>query len=203
MPHDSQMRRLIRFVVFIASLLPLAWLIWQSLTIGLGANPVEKIQRYTGDWTLNFIFITLAISPLQRITGIVRLKDIRRMVGLYTFFYASLHFINYIAIDQAFEWDAIIKDVAGHKRIIFGFISFIILSVLAVTSTNRMFQSLGARYWKALHQLIYITAIGAVVHFILLVKIDIRRPLIYAGGLVVLLGYRMALWAHKRVTAKR
>lgn len=162
MPHDSQMRRLIRFIVFIASLLPLAWLIWQSLTIGLGANPVEKIQRYTGDWTL-----------------------------------------NYIAIDQAFEWDAIIKDVAGHKRIIFGFISFIILSALAVTSTNRMFQRLGAGYWKALHQLIHVAAIGAVIHFLLLVKIDIRRPLIYAGVLVVLLGYRMVLRAHKRVTAKR
>src|SRR3989338_7112712 len=181
MSHHSQSIRWIRPVVFIASLLPLAWLIWQSLTIGLGANPVEKIQRYTGDWTLNFIFITLAISPLQRITGIVRLKEMRRMVGLYAFFYACLHFINYISIDQAFEWDAIIKDVAGHKRIVFGFISFIILSVLAATSANRIFQKLGAGYWNALHQLIYIAAIGSVVHFLLLVKIDIRWPLIYAG----------------------
>lgn len=203
MSHDSQIRRLIRLVVFIASLLPLAWLIWQLLTIGLGANPVEKMQRFTGNWTLNFIFITLAISPLQRITGIVWLKEMRRMVGLYAFFYAGLHFINYIAIDQAFEWDAIIKDVAGHKRIIFGFISFIILSVLAVTSTNRMFQSLGAGHWKALHQLIHVAAIGAVIHFLLLLKIDIRRPLIYAGILMVLLGYRMVLRAHKRVTARR
>src|SRR3990167_7435039 len=146
MSHHSQSIRWIRPVVFIASLLPLAWLIWQSLTIGLGANPVEKIQRYTGDWTLDFIFITLAISPLQSITGIVWLKEIRRMVGLYAFFYASLHFINYISIDQAFEWDAIIKDVAGHKRIIFGFISFIILSVLASTSANCIFQKLGAEY---------------------------------------------------------
>jgi len=198
MSHHSQSIRWIRPVVFIASLLPLAWLIWQSLTIGLGANPVEKIQRYTGDWTLNFIFITLAISPLQRITGIVRLKEMRRMVGLYAFFYACLHFINYISIDQAFEWDAIIKDVAGHKRIVFGFISFIILSVLAATSANRIFQKLGAGYWNALHQLIYIAAIGSVVHFLLLVKIDIRWPLIYAGVLAVLLGYRIVFRAHKK-----
>lgn len=191
MSHDSQIKKLISPVVFIASLLPLAWLIWQAFTIGLGANPVEKIQQYTGEWTLILIFITLAISPLQRIIRIAWLKEIRRMMGLFAFFYASLHFINYIAIDQAFEWNAIIKDVAEHKRIIVGFISFIILGMLAITSTRGMLQRLGAGRWKALHQLIYVAAIGAVVHFLLVVKIDIRRPLIYAIILAVLLGYRV------------
>ncbi len=200
MSYNSQIRKLIRLSIFIASLLPLVWLIWQAFTIGLGANPVEKIQLYTGDWTLNFILITLAISPFQRITGITWLKEIRRMMGLYAFFYASIHFINYIAIDQAFEWDAIIKDVGKHKRIIFGFISFILLFILAITSTNRTFQRLGAIRWKALHQLIYLAAIGAVLHYLLLVKIDIRWPLIYAVILAVLLGYRIIVWANKKMT---
>lgn len=193
MPYDSQIRMLHRLAIFIASLLPLVWLIWKGFTADLGANPVEKIQRYTGDWILSFILITLAISPLQRITGITWLKEIRRMMGLFTFSYASLHFINYIAIDQSLEWNAIIEDVAEHKRIISGFISFVILSVLAVTSTNRMFQHLGDRRWKAVHQLIYVAAIGGVIHYLLLVKKDIYWPLIYTVMLSVLLGYRVVL----------
>ena len=178
-------------VVFIFSLFPLLWLISQALTAGLGANPVEKILHHMGDWALNFLMITLAVSPFQRLTGLTWPLQLRRMIGLFSFFYATLHFITYVAIDQFFAWDAIIVDVIKHKRIIVGFASYTLLVSLAITSTNRMVRRMGFKQWQALHRLIYAAAIGGVIHFLWLVKIDIRRPLVYAGILVLLLGFRV------------
>jgi len=178
-------------VVFIFSLFPLLWLISQALTAGLGANPVEKILHHMGDWALNFLMITLAVSPFQRLTGLTWPLQLRRMIGLFSFFYATLHFITYVAIDQFFAWDAIIVDVIKHKRIIVGFASYTLLVSLAITSTNRMVRRMGFKQWQAMHRLIYAAAIGGVIHFLWLVKIDIRRPLVYAGILVLLLGFRV------------
>lgn len=190
MKSEFHFMKTLRPVVFIFSLFPLLWLILQALTAGLGANPVEKILHHMGDWALNFLMITLAVSPFQRLTGLTWPLQLRRIIGLFSFFYATLHFITYVAIDQFFAWDAIIGDVIKHKRIIVGFASYILLVLLAITSTNRMVQRMGFKQWQAMHRLVYAAAIGGVIHFLWLVKIDIRRPLIYAGILVLLLGFR-------------
>ena len=191
MKSEFHFMKTLKPIVFIFSLFPLLWLILQALTAGLGANPVEKILHHMGDWALNFLMITLAVSPFQRLTGLTWTLQLRRMIGLFSFFYATLHFITYVAIDQFFAWDAIIVDVIKHKRIIVGFASYILLVLLAITSTNRMVQRMGFKQWQAMHRLVYAAAIGGVIHFLWLVKIDIRRPLIYAGILVLLLGFRV------------
>lgn len=185
------LERIVKTAIFIISLIPLAWLILQAFTTGLGANPVEKVIHRTGDWALNFLMITLSITPLRHLFGWTWLTRLRRMMGLFSFFYASLHFITYLGIEQALSWKAIVDDVTKHKRIIVGFVSFILLIPLAITSTNRMIKRLGIKRWQSLHRLVYLAAVGGVTHYLWLVKRDMRTPLIYAGVLVVLLGYRV------------
>ncbi len=184
----------IKPVVFIVSLLPLSWLIWQAVTDNLGANPVEKILHRTGDWALNFLLITLAVTPLRRIFGWAWLAKLRRMLGLFVFFYAALHFTTYIGIDKLFSWEEIVEDAAKHKRIIVGFASFLSLIPLAVTSSDRMIRRAGMKRWQRLHRLTYLAALGGVVHYLWLVKKDMQRPLIYAGIFAVLTGYRLVVW---------
>ncbi|MBI5286143.1 MAG: sulfoxide reductase heme-binding subunit YedZ [Deltaproteobacteria bacterium] len=184
---------LVKSAAFIALLLPLVWLVCQALTTGLGANPVEKVIHTTGDWALNILLITLSITPLKRIIRWKGLLNLRRMVGLYAFFYATLHLMSYIGLDQSFSWEAIMEDVIKHNRIWVGLTAYILLIPLAVTSTNRMVQRLGIRRWKALHNLIYLTTAGGVIHYLLLVKRDMRRPMVYASILIVLLGYRLVV----------
>jgi sulfoxide reductase heme-binding subunit YedZ len=179
--------------LFAAALIPLIWLVVTALTTGLGANPIEKIERHTGDWTLNFLMITLAISPLQKITGASGLRGVRRMAGLFAFFYASLHFMAYLGLDQFFDLQAIVEDIVKHKRIIVGFASYVMLASLAVTSSNRIIEKLRIDRWSSLHRLIYPVAAGGVVHYLWLVKKDLRTPLIYASILAVLLALRIAV----------
>ena len=190
--------KLLKPAVFIVSLFPLLWLILQVFTAGLGANPIEKILHHMGDWTLNFLMITLTISPFQQMTGLTWPLRLRRMIGLFSFFYATLHVLTYVAIDQFFAWDAIIKDIVKHKRIIVGMVSYILLIPMAITSTNRMVQRLGFKRWQDLHRLIYVAALGGVIHFLWMVKIDIRKPLIYIGILVLLLSFRVVVRLVKR-----
>ncbi len=190
MKSDSQLIKPLKPAVFIISLFPLLWLVLLALTEGLGANPIEKTLRYLGRWTLNFLMITLAVSPLHKLTGFTWPVHLRRMLGLFVFFYASLHFTTYVAVDQFFLWDAIIKDVVRHKRIIVGFASYVLLIPLAVTSTNRMVQRLGGKRWQSLHRLVYLAAAGGVIHFLWLVKKDMRAPLIYSGIFILLIGFR-------------
>lgn len=182
----------VKLIVFIASLLPLVWLVRLAAYGSLGANPIEKIERHTGDWTLNFIMITLAISPLQKLTGWKYIGTLRKMLGLYAFFYASLHLMAYIGLDQFFAWDFILKDMVKQKRIILGMASYALLVPLAVTSSNRLINRLSMDRWKALHRLIYVTATGGVIHYLWLVKKDLRTPLIYASILAVLFALRGA-----------
>ncbi len=182
----------VKLTLFAAALIPLIWLVVTALTTGLGANPIEKIEHHTGDWTLNFLMITLAISPLQEITGASGLKGMRRMAGLFAFFYASLHFMAYVGLDQFFDLEAIVEDVVKHKRIIVGFASYVMLASLAVTSSNRIIEKLRMDRWSSLHRLIYPVAAGGVVHYLWLVKKDLRTPLIYASILAVLLALRIA-----------
>lgn len=178
-------------VLFVLCLVPLAWLVWDGVTNNLGANPVETVRRYTGDWTLRFLFIALTVTPLRRLTGWHVVIRLRRMLGLFAFFYACLHFVSYIWLDQFFMWDAIIEDILDRPYITVGVASFLLLIPLAVTSTNGMVRRLGGRRWQRLHQLVYVIAVLGVIHFLWLVKSDISEPVIYGAILALLLGFRL------------
>jgi sulfoxide reductase heme-binding subunit YedZ len=177
--------------IFGAGLCPLAILAWQALTGNLGANPIDEITGQTGIWTLRLLLITLAVTPARRLTGWNRLIQFRRMLGLFAFFYGSLHFVTYIWLDQFFAIAEIIADVMQRPFITVGFASFVLLIPLAVTSTTAMIKRLGGKWWQRLHRLVYAIAIGGVVHYLWLVKADIRQPLIYGSILGVLLAYRL------------
>jgi sulfoxide reductase heme-binding subunit YedZ len=178
-------------VLFVLCLVPLVWLVWDGVTNNLGANPVETVRRYTGDWTLRFLLIALTVTPLRRLTGWHIVIRLRRMLGLFAFFYACLHFVSYIWLDQFFMWDAIIEDILDRPYITVGVASFLLLIPLAVTSTNGMVRRLGGQRWQRLHQLVYVIAVLGVIHFLWLVKSDISEPVIYGAILVLLLGFRL------------
>ncbi|KAB2934970.1 MAG: protein-methionine-sulfoxide reductase heme-binding subunit MsrQ [Candidatus Contendobacter sp.] len=177
-------------LVFAASLLPLAWVVWLGWQDQLGANPVETLSHHTGDWSLRFLLLTLAVTPLRRLTGWNRLQQFRRMLGLFAFFYVCLHFGVYLIFDQFFDLASIVEDVAKRPYITVGFTAWLLLIPLAVTSTNGMIKRLG-RNWRRLHQLVYPIGALGVLHYLWLVKADLAEPLLYGGVLVVLLGYRL------------
>ena len=187
----------LKALVFAACLIPLARLVVLGYFDQLGANPIEFITRSTGTWVLIFLLITLTITPLRRITGWQWLIKLRRMLGLFVFFYAGLHFTTYIWLDQFFDVQEIIKDVIKRPFITIGFASFILLIPLAVTSTNAMVRRLGGKRWQTLHRLVYFTAVGGVIHYWWLVKKDLTQPIIYAVLLSLLLGYRIILYLNK------
>jgi len=188
----------IKTSVFIACLIPFGRLLFQAYTGNLGVNPVETITRSTGIWTLTFLLITLSVTPLRRISGQHWLIKLRRMLGLFAFFYVSLHFTTFILFDHFFDLQEIVKDVVKRPFITVGFTSFLLLIPLAFTSTSGMVRRLGGKRWQQLHRLIYVAAIGGVIHFFWLVKADLRRPLIYGSVLTLLLAYRLALkWQPK------
>lgn len=188
------MIRLVKVVVFLACLIPLGVLAWGAYTQNLGANPIEKITHATGDWTLRFLLITLSITPLRKVLGIPWLIKFRRMFGLYAFFYGSLHFLTYIWLDKFFNVHEMLADIAKRKFITVGLTAFVLLIPLAVTSTAGWIRRLGGKRWQALHRLIYFSAIGGVIHYLWLVKADIREPLVYGAILCVLLSYRVVAW---------
>lgn len=182
--------------LFVVALIPLAYLVFRAVNNHLGANPIETINRYTGDWVLRFLMLTLAVTPLRKLTGWNSLLRYRRMLGLFVFFYVCLHFLSYVWLDQYFVLADIVKDVIKRPYITVGFASFLMLIPLAVTSTNAMVRRLGAKRWQQLHRLVYLIGIGGVVHFLWLVKSDIGEPLVYAAILALLLGFR--LWVRAR-----
>lgn len=196
--------KLLKPFVFTAALVPLALLGVRALRSSLGANPIETITHSTGDWTLILLMVTLAITPLRRITGINDLISFRRMIGLFAFFYATLHFLTYIWLDKFFDIHEIVKDVYKRPFITAGFTAFVLLIPLAITSTKGWIRRLGKR-WQLLHRLIYVSAAAGVIHYIWLVKKDVRQPLIYAGILGFLLLWRLVTWLAKRqsVAAKK
>lgn len=182
--------KIFKAAVFAACLIPLGLLAWDAYTDNLGANPIEVITRSTGKWTLIFLLITLAVTPLRRLTGRQWLIKFRRMLGLYAFFYACLHFTTYIWLDQFFDLLEIAKDIPKRPFITVGFASFVLLIPLALTSTSGMVRRLGKR-WQQLHRLIYLIAVGGVVHYLWLVKADITKPMIYGAILALLLAFRL------------
>jgi methionine sulfoxide reductase heme-binding subunit len=185
---------IIKTIVFLLALIPLAKLGWLAYLDDLGANPIEKITRTTGYWTLTFLVITLTASPLRQLTGWLWLIRLRRMLGLFAFFYAVLHFSTYLVLDQFFDWDSIIKDITKRPFITVGFPAFFLLIPLAVTSTDGMIRRLGGKRWKMLHRTIYFCAVGGVVHYWWLVKKDLTNPITFALILALLLGFRLYYW---------
>lgn len=181
----------IKAVLFALALLPLARLVVATLTGGLGVNPIEFITRSTGTWTLSFLLITLSVTPLRRLTGWNWLIRLRRMLGLFAFFYACLHFTTYVWLDQFFDAAAIVKDVVKRPFITVGFSAFVLLIPLAATSTNAMIRRLGGRNWQRLHYLVYLIATLGVVHYWWLVKKDVTQPMLFAFGAAILLGFRV------------
>jgi methionine sulfoxide reductase heme-binding subunit len=188
------MIRYIKPAIFLACLVPLGLLGWYAYTQNLGANPIEKITHTTGDWTLRFLLITLAVTPLRKLLGIPSLIRFRRMFGLFAFFYGCLHFTTYIWLDKFFNLHEMLADIAKRKFITVGLTAFVLLIPLAATSTAGWIRRLGGKRWQTLHRLIYVSAIAGVVHYLWLVKADIRKPLEYGAILTVLLTYRIVVW---------
>jgi methionine sulfoxide reductase heme-binding subunit len=184
---DAANVRRVKATLFVAGLYPLAFLLWLGFTGGLGADPVEFIRRSTGTWTLDFLVITLAVTPLRRATGWHWLARLRRMFGLYAFSYAVIHVVTYLWLDHLFDLAEIWRDIVKRPLIAAGFLSFVLMIPLAATSTDRMARRLGGRRWQQLHRAVYLVAIAGVIHFWWLVKLDYTRPLIYSviiGGLL-------------------
>lgn len=186
-------------VVFALCLVPAARLVVDALRSQLGANPIEMITHETGDWTMILIMATLAITPLRRITGVNAFISFRRMIGLFAFFYGTLHFFTYIWLDKFFDLHEIVKDVYKRPFITAGFTAFVLMIPLAVTSTKGWIRRLGKK-WTMLHRLIYFSATAGVVHYIWLVKKDEAKPFFYATILAVLMLWRAGAWWIKRKT---
>ena len=194
--------RVIKPTIFITALIPFALLVWDGFHDGLGANPVEEITRRTGGWGLRFLLITLCVTPLRRLTGWQSLARVRRMLGLFAFFYLCLHFSTYLVLDAFFDLHYILEDILDRTYITLGFTSFCLLIPLAATSTNAVARRIGGERWRRLHRLVYVAACGGVLHFLWLVKADLREPLIYMAILAVLLSLRLPTIA-RRLGARR
>ncbi|HJQ30972.1 MAG TPA: protein-methionine-sulfoxide reductase heme-binding subunit MsrQ [Pyrinomonadaceae bacterium] len=179
-----------KLAVFVNALVPLALLGWDWRRGQLGANPLDFVTRTTGTLTLVFLVLTLAVTPLRKWTGAQWLVRLRRMLGLYAFFYGSLHLLCYVWFDKWFDLAAMAEDVARRRFILVGVLAFTSMVPLAVTSTDRMIKRLGGKRWQKLHRLTYLAAAAGVFHYYLLVKADTRKPLAFAAVVAVLLGYR-------------
>jgi methionine sulfoxide reductase heme-binding subunit len=193
--------RFVKPAVLILCALPFAWLVFRTLTGRLGINPVEDLTLTTGIWALRFLVLTLLVTPIRRLTGWNRIIQYRRMLGLCAFFYASLHFAIYIAVDQFFAFDLILKDIVKRPFITMGFTAFVLMIPLAVTSTKGWIRRLGRR-WQLLHRLIYISALAAAVHYLWKVKVMIGSPVYYALIIAILLGFRV-IWQLRSASAIR
>lgn len=178
--------------VFLICLLPLAALVWRGMHNGLTANPIEFITHSTGDWTLRFILFTLCVTPLRKLLALPDLIRFRRMLGLFAFFYGCLHFTTYIWLDKFFDLKEVWKDIAKRPYITVGFLAFVLLIPLAITSTAGWIRRLGGRRWNLLHCAIYISATAGVIHYYWLVKSAVLRPLTYGAIVAVLLIWRLA-----------
>lgn len=180
--------------VFALCLVPLANLLWLGFHQDLGLNPVQFVEHATGDWILRFLVITLAITPLRKILRLPQLIRFRRMMGLFAFFYACLHFSTWVGVDRFFNWPDMLQDVAKRPFITVGFTGFVLMIPLAITSTAGWIRRLGGKRWQLLHRAIYLSAIAGVIHYYWLVKSDVRKPLEYAFVVGVLLAWRLWEW---------
>lgn len=190
-----------KVVVFFLCLIPLGALVWRGFHQGLGANPVEFIQLTLGDWALRFLVLTLCVTPFRKLLNLPDLIRFRRMLGLFAFSYVCLHFLTYLVLDQSFDLAAIWKDVAKRPFITVGFLGFLLLLPLALTSTAGWIRRLGGRRWQMLHRAIYFAAIAGVIHYYWKVKSDVRMPVFYGTLVAILLLWRLGNWFFKRRSA--
>ncbi len=194
--------RPLKLLAFVVCLGPVFVLTWKGFHSLLGANPIDVITRTTGSWTLTFLLITLSITPLRRITKLAWLIRFRRMFGLFAFFYGSLHLLTYVWLDKFFDVHDMLYDIAKRRFITAGMTAWALMLPLALTSTAGWIRRLGGKRWQKLHRLIYFSAVAGVVHFIWLVKADLRRPLTYGAVLAVLLAFRIFLWIKARLSSR-
>jgi sulfoxide reductase heme-binding subunit YedZ len=192
-----------KVVVFVLCLVPLARLGWRAYQQDLTANPIEYITHFTGDWTIRFLLITLAVTPLRQLFSQPQLARFRRMLGLFAFFYGCLHFMTWLGLDKFFDLSEMWKDVVKRRFITAGMTALLLMLPLAITSTSSWVRRLGFVRWQRLHRLIYFSALAGVVHYYWLVKSDVRLPLMYFGIWAVLMCYRGAVWLRGRREAKR
>lgn len=197
LPPNRKQLGLIKAGLFLLALIPLARLLWLGMHDDLGANPIEFIERSTGTWALVILLVTLSFTPLRLLTGTAWPMQLRRMAGLFMFFYACLHITTYVWLDHWFDWQEIAKDIIKHPYVLVGFAAFVLSVPLALTSSNAMIKRLRQR-WKTLHRLVYLVAIFAVLHFWWLVKKDITEPMLYALVLAALLAIRLVFSLRKR-----
>jgi sulfoxide reductase heme-binding subunit YedZ len=187
-----------KVVVFLVCLIPLGGLVWRGFHNGLGANPVEFIQLTTGDWVLRFLVLTLCITPFRKLFNLPDLIRFRRMLGLFAFSYLCIHFLTYLVLDQSLDLAAIWKDIAKRPFITVGFLGFLLLLPLAITSTAGWIRRLGGKRWQILHRAIYFAAVAGVIHYYWKVKSDVRMPLLYGALVSVLLLWRLGDWYLRR-----
>jgi sulfoxide reductase heme-binding subunit YedZ len=187
----------LKALVWAACLTPLALLLSRALTGALGANPIETLTRTLGDWTLRLLLASLAMTPLRLLFGVAWPVTLRRLLGLFAFFYACLHFSVWIVLDHFFAWEEMLADVLKRPYITVGVLALILLVPLAATSTARMVKRLGAANWKRLHRLVYGVGILGILHYLWLAKAGVNDPYLYAGILALLLGIRLWSWLRR------
>ncbi|MGE4062032.1 MAG: sulfite oxidase heme-binding subunit YedZ [Rhodospirillaceae bacterium] len=188
---DGFLRRWLKPAAFALSLLPFAWWAWRAAAGQLGANPIEATTRYFGDWALRFLLIALAVTPVRLLTGWAGIARLRRMLGLFAFFYVVLHVMGYVGLDLFFDMPLLVQEIIKRNYITVGMFALVILIALAATSTDRMAKRLGGRRWRRLHMLVYPAAIAGVIHFYMMVRAGFLEPLIYALILAALFAIRI------------
>jgi len=193
--------RFIKLLILVNGLVPLALLIWDQSRHQLGANPQNFLILTTGMMTLIFLMLTMAVTPLRKITGWNWLIQFRRMLGLYAFFYGCLHFLCFFSLDRGFSVASTLTEMVKRKYLIVGGTALLAMAPLALTSTNAMIKRLGGKRWRALHRLAYVAAIAGIIHYYMQVKADVRQPLVFAAVLAVLLGYRLAVYRRRSKAA--
>lgn len=190
-----------KVLVFLMALVPLGLLLWKAYQGNLTANPIEYVTRNTGTWTLRFLLLTLAITPLRRFLGLPELIRFRRMLGLFAFFYGVLHLMTYVWFDKFFDVRDMVRDVAKRPFITAGFTGFVLMVPLALTSTAGWIRRMGGKRWQRLHRLVYVATAAGVVHYLWLVKSDIRLPALYGALLALAMILRVPIWMNKAKTA--
>ena len=199
-------KRWTKVLVWLVCLAPVGWLFWRYWHDDLTANPIEFITHFTGDWTIRLIVTTLAITPLRKLLKLPDLIRFRRLIGLFAFFYGTLHFLTWFVLDKFFDLHEILADVTKRPFIMAGFTAFVCMLPLAMTSTTGWIRRMGGKRWQMLHRLVYLSAIAGVVHYYWLVKSDVRLPLLYGSLVGILLAYRLVVRLLKlrpRAAAKR
>ena len=184
------MVRLVKPSIFFMALIPFIWLLLKVFQNDLGPDPAQALSIETGEWALRFLLLTLAITPFRQIFRVVEIARLRRMIGLFAFFYASIHFLSWMAFILGFRWLAIAEELVERPYITVGFMAYVILFLLGVTSTNSMVRRLG-KNWKRLHKFVYAASILAIVHLLWILRTDVTEAVIYGVLLAILLGYRI------------